>query len=85
MANVSMTEDANNWFLLFNHLTLEPKTHVMERTIGFGNPSLFGLLNGKTYLHCDASFCDAPKPLYQILVMIPDWDMSSLREHVNKR
>ena len=68
--SASKIEDADSWFLLLNHSMPDPKTDVMERIVGFGNPALFGLLNGKIDLHADASFCVVPKPFYQMLIIM---------------
>ena len=70
LGSILKLEDANSWFLLFNHSILDPKTDIMERIIGFGNPALFGLLSGKIDLHVNTSFYVVLKPFYQMLVII---------------
>ena len=70
LGSASKIEDADNWFLQFNHTMPDPKPHAMERTISFGNPALFESLNGKIDLHIDTSFCVVPKPFYQMLVVM---------------
>lgn len=53
---MSKMKDADNWFLLFDCSMPDPKTNDVERIIGFANPSLFRLLNGKIDLHADGLF-----------------------------
>ena len=48
----------------------DPKTDVMERIAGFGNPALFGLLNRKIDSHVDVSFYIVPILFYQMLIII---------------
>ena len=48
----------------------DPKSHVMERVIGFGNPSLFGFWSEKIDFHVDASFHVALQPFCQMLTIM---------------
>ena len=70
LGSVLKLENTDNWFLLFNHSIPDSKTDVMERIAGFGNPALFGLLNGKIDLHIDTSFYVVRKSFYQMLVIM---------------
>ena len=38
LGSASKLENTDNWFLLFNHSMPDPKTDIMERIAGFGNP-----------------------------------------------
>ena len=48
----------------------DPKTDIMERIAGFGNPVLFRLLSGKIDLHVDALFYIILKQFHQILAIM---------------
>ena len=74
---MSKTLDTSDSFVLFNYSMLDPKTDAIEIITGFENPALFDLLNGKIYLHVDASHCVVPKLFYQMLVIMAHYPQSN--------
>ena len=49
---------------------VDKETKTLERVVGWGNPSLFGLLNGKINLFIDGTFKVTPHPFYQCLIIM---------------
>ena len=48
----------------------DPGTGKLERLLGYGNPSLFGTLNGKIQIYIDGTFRIVPHPFYQCLIIM---------------
>ena len=42
----------------------------MERLMVYGNPSLFGTMNGNVQVYIDRTFRICPKPFYQCLIIM---------------
>ena len=67
---IGMIDDSNDQFLQINYTIANRKTHKMNRLTVFGNPYLFGLINGSVYLHVDATFHYCLKGYDQMLVIM---------------
>ena len=68
--HVGKVKGTNNWFLQFNATVIDPESRKLERLIGFGNPELILLLNGKVKAHFDATFYIVPEPFQQCLIIM---------------
>ena len=68
--HVSKMKDSHFWFLRFNMTLIDPETNELHRMIGFGNPELFPLLNGKVHLCVDGTFLCVPHLLSQIIALM---------------
>ena len=66
----AMVKDSNFWFMQFNIALPDPSTNKLHRIMGYGNPSLFGLLHGKVQLFIDGTFKIVPHPFYQCLIIM---------------
>ena len=58
------------FFLQFNAAISDPETKKIERIVGYGNPSLFGILKGKVQIYIDGTFRIVPSPFYQCLIIM---------------
>ena len=57
-------------FLQLNLSLTDSDTKKIQRIIGFGNPTLFGTLNGKVNVQIDGTFKIVPNPFYQCLIIM---------------
>ena len=68
--NMAMVKDSTQFFLQFNVTLPDQKTGKIERIVGYGNPWLFGLLNGRVQIYIDGTFRIVPHPFYQCLIIM---------------
>ena len=75
---IGKMKGSDQWFMNANMTIVERKTHLLKKLTVYGNPELFGLLNGEKHIHIDATFRCAPKEYKQMLViMVFDDDTDS--------
>ena len=63
-------KDSNTLFLQFNVSVLDRNINKLERIFGYGNPELFGALNGKVQVYIDGTFRIVPNSFYQCLIVM---------------
>jgi len=68
--HIAKVKGTNNSFLQFNMTIIDGDTKKLERIIGFGNPELLPLLNGKVKAHFDGTFYIVPDPFMQCLIIM---------------
>ena len=69
--NLLKVRDSYFFFLEFNVAVPCKKSKRLERIIGYGNPTLFIILNNDdVHIFIDGTFKVAPHPFYQLLVVM---------------
>ena len=63
-------KNSNFYFLQYNISLFDNDNNKTERLMIYGNPALFGLMNGKVQLYIDGTFRIVPNPFYQCLIIM---------------